>query len=688
MTGTGFFIKSPRKTRKLPEEPSNYSPANASRAASCQYRADIDGLRAIAILLVVCFHAFPTRLPGGFVGVDVFFVISGYLITTIIFNQLKANQFSFKHFYMRRINRIFPVLLLVLTSFFILGWFALLADEYKAYGKYMAAAGLFSSNLALWKAGGYFDTAADLKPLLHLWSLGIEEQFYLVWPLLIWAAYKKKINILLFTLTLFFISYFCNINEVKINQTGAFYLPHTRFFELLVGSLLAAFHSFHFKQTDKQDHLLVANLLAFLGLLCIAVTVYRLSPEKPFPGNNAILPILGAALLIAAGTKAWVNRIILANRCLVGIGLISFSLYLWHWPLLSFARIMEQGMPSKGIRILCLGASFLLAFLSYHYIEKPIRFGEKQGLKAIILLCLSLVVIGLGIYTCEKNGFTSRPSLAHLTIPPEFAGKLPQAVAKRSIPLNLGISSHAGKKTVFILGDSHAHHLLSGFFQKYPQNHISIILGPGCPFLLGIDRKPTQSPCLTMTEQALSDKELASVKTVIFSFRMFAYNRSGYDYNPEKQDWGLWYKSKRQPMDDLSFWRPALRETLQLLVKKHKRVIFSYDVPELLHPINECLDSRPLYLHNHTIKNCDVPRNTVDQRQGPLRQLFAEILKEFPQVEIFDPLNYFCDQKWCYAFKNGVPLYYDDDHLSVEGSKFYADAFAKEFPSLIKEKYS
>ncbi|WP_347252592.1 acyltransferase family protein [Legionella sp.] len=678
------------KNKRILPQISFYT-ASKNQLPHCQYRADIDGLRALAILLVVFFHAFPTRLPGGFIGVDVFFVISGYLITTIIFNQLKSNQFSFKRFYIRRINRIFPVLLLVLISFFILGWFALLADEYKAYGKYMAAAGLFSSNLALWKAGGYFDTAADLKPLLHLWSLGIEEQFYLIWPFLIWAAYKKKVNILFFTLLLFFISYFLSIHAVKQNPTGAFYFPHTRFFELLMGSLLASFYSFpspihsFLKQLDKWAYL-TANALAFSGLLCIAIAVYRLNPEHPFPGNNALLPVLGAALLIAAGTNSWINRTLLANRFMVAIGLMSFSLYLWHWPLLSFARLMEQGMPSKSIRILCVGISFLLAFLSYLSIEKPFRFGEKQRLKALILLGLSLGVIGLGVYTYKKEGFTSRPTLAHLTPPPEFAGTLPKTMAKRAIPLGLGIASHPGKKSVFILGDSHAHHLLSGFFQKYPQNHISIILGPGCPFLLGIDRKPTPSSCLKMTEQALSDEELASVKTVIFSLRMFAYNRSGYDYNPEKQDWGLWYKSKRQPLDDLSFWRPALRETLHRLIKKHKRVIISYDVPELLRPINECLNSRPLYLHNHTIKNCNVPREIVDQRQGPLRQLFTEILKEFPQVETFDPLNYFCDKQWCYAFKKGIPLYYDDDHLSVEGSRFYANAFAKEFPSLIKKE--
>ncbi|KTD36732.1 O-antigen acetylase [Legionella nautarum] len=659
---------------------------NSTNFSRTSYRADIDGLRAIAILLVLVFHAFPTRLAGGFVGVDIFFVISGYLITSIIFNQLKNDNFSFLNFYVRRINRIFPVLLIVLVCFFILGWFALLANEFKAYGKYMAAAGLFSSNLALWKAGGYFDTAADLKPLLHLWSLGIEEQFYLIWPLIIWVAFKKKINILALTLVFFAISYFFNLKGVNTNPTAAFYLPQSRFFELLVGSLLAIFHSIYPDLSHKsisKHYYFCLNISAFLGLVCIAVSVYYLNPEKVFPGHHALLPLLGTTLLIAAGTETWINRKLLANPIMVGIGLISFSLYLWHWPLLSFVRIMEQGMPSKTLRVGCLALSFLLAFLSYLYIEKPTRFGDKQKLKAFILLCLSFCIMGLGMYTYYREGFLSRPALGRLSPAPEFAGKLPPEIAQKAIPPGLGISSHQGKKTVFILGDSHAHHLLAGFFQKYPKNHISIILSPGCPFLLGIDRKTANPACLSMTEEALSDKELTSVKTVIFSFRMFAYNRSGFEYNTEKQDWSLWYKSQRQTMDDLSFWIPALRNTLQLLIKKHKRVIISYDVPELLHPINECLDSRPLYIHAHTIKNCNMPRKMVDQRQAPLRQLFAKILKEFPQVETFDPLNYFCDQKWCYAFKNGLPLYYDDDHLSVEGSRFYAASFAKEFPSLI-----
>jgi peptidoglycan/LPS O-acetylase OafA/YrhL len=204
-----------------------------------KYRADIDGLRALAVLSVVSFHAFPNMLKGGFIGVDIFFVISGFLISTIIFENLERDSFSFVEFYSRRIKRIFPALLLVLIACYTFGWFVLLADEYKQLGKHIAGGAGFVSNFLFWKESGYFDNAADTKPLLHLWSLGIEEQFYIVWPLLLWFAWKQRLNLLTITLTVLIISFALNINKVHSNVVAVFYSPQTRFWELLTGSVLA-----------------------------------------------------------------------------------------------------------------------------------------------------------------------------------------------------------------------------------------------------------------------------------------------------------------------------------------------------------------------------------------------------------------------------------------------------------------
>ena len=206
-----------------------------------KYRADIDGLRAIAVLSVISFHAFPNWIKGGFIGVDIFFVISGYLISTIIFSNLENNCFNFIEFYNRRIKRIFPALILILFFCLTMGWFTLFADEYKQLGKHTLGGTSFASNFVFWKESGYFDNTAESKPLLHLWSLGIEEQFYIIWPLLLWFAWKTKFNLLIITLSTLIISFGLNIDEIHNNKVAAFYLPQTRFWELLVGATLSHF---------------------------------------------------------------------------------------------------------------------------------------------------------------------------------------------------------------------------------------------------------------------------------------------------------------------------------------------------------------------------------------------------------------------------------------------------------------
>lgn len=214
-------------------------PTTESHLSHPKYRPDVDGLRAIAVLAVVFFHAFPSLIRGGFVGVDVFFVISGYLISTIIFENLDRGTFSFSEFYARRIKRIFPALILVLVACFVFGWFVLLADEYKQLGKHIAASAGFISNIIFWNEAGYFDNAQETKPLLHLWSLGIEEQFYILWPLVIWVIWKRKFNLLTITFFLAIASFMLNLKGVQQDAVATFYSPQTRFWELLSGSLLA-----------------------------------------------------------------------------------------------------------------------------------------------------------------------------------------------------------------------------------------------------------------------------------------------------------------------------------------------------------------------------------------------------------------------------------------------------------------
>src|SRR5262245_40012984 len=302
------------------------------------YRPDVDGLRAVAVLAVLAYHAFPSLAPGGFAGVDVFFVISGYLITGIILDDLERGRFTYRNFYWRRIRRIFPALILVLVACLALGWLVLLPDEYAQLGKHVAAGAGVVSNIALWREAGYFDSAAELKPLLHLWSLGVEEQYYLAWPLLL-LLFRRHMGWMIVALGA--ASFALNIWMVGTHPTAAFYLPFTRFWELLAGSYLA----FAVRKENPSPY------FSMVGAGLIVLGFILLEPQKAFPGWWALLPVLGAALLIRAGPQGWVNRRVLAHPAMVFVGLISYPLYLWHWPLLTYARIVHGGEPPVAARL-------------------------------------------------------------------------------------------------------------------------------------------------------------------------------------------------------------------------------------------------------------------------------------------------------------------------------------------------
>ena len=303
-----------------------------------KYRADIDGLRAIAVLAVVIFHAFPSALRGGFIGVDIFFVISGFLISTIIYENVRNETFSFRDFYSRRIRRIFPALLVVITATFLFGFFILSPDEFSALGKLVAAGIGFVANLVLWSEAGYFDAATETKPLLHLWSLGIEEQFYIIWPLLLIFAWKRKISLLIVTMIVLFISFSFNIFNIKTDPIATFYSPLTRIWELLFGSVLAwimvfkkdAFANFYFKINKQlsrykpfnnaEERNIFANILSILGIVLFIIGFVKITKESFFPGYWALVPVLGTVVIIMAGPEAWINKKILSNKFAVWFG--------------------------------------------------------------------------------------------------------------------------------------------------------------------------------------------------------------------------------------------------------------------------------------------------------------------------------------------------------------------------------
>ncbi len=376
-----------------------------------KYRPDIDGLRAVAILSVVTFHAFPSLLKSGFIGVDIFFVISGFLISTIIFSSLERERFSLLEFYIRRIRRIFPALLLILFASLALGWFVLFPDEYKQLGKHTAASAGFIQNFILWRESGYFDNAAETKPLLHLWSVAVEVQFYIFWPLLLALVWKRHWSFLKITAAIAAVSFAANIFLVYRHPSAAFYLPISRFWELMVGGVLAyvALHRAHLISQYKNGQ-------SALGFILILIAFPLLNKGSEFPGWWALLPTLGAFFIISAGPTAWLNEKILGNKLMVWFGLISYPLYLWHWPLLSFLRVTE-GDASILERLAALLIAVILAWLTYMFVEKPVRLGTNALYQSIALLVAMSMLVAIGYLGFKQNEFAfqtiekSRPDL-------------------------------------------------------------------------------------------------------------------------------------------------------------------------------------------------------------------------------------------------------------------------------------
>ena len=373
-----------------------------------RYRPDIDGLRAIAILSVLAFHAFPAALSGGFVGVDVFFVISGYLITGLLLDDLAIGRFSLLDFYKRRVRRIFPALLVVLAACLAYGWINLRTVNYALLGKHVAGGAGFVSNLVLWSEAGYFDHASSGKPLLHLWSLGIEEQFYLAWPLLLWLLWRLRCMRTAICLLLC-ASLALGLWLTHASPVAAFYSPLSRFWELAAGALLAATLRTP-RQADGAAGVpaAFATPLSLLGIALIAWAAFDFGPRQPFPGWRAVIPVAGSACLIAAGPAAFVNRWLLSRRWMVWIGLISYPLYLWHWPILVFQKLGMDGDAEWMQRLAAIALAFVLAAATYRFVEKPIRFGPRPGRRALALAGAMLATGIAGAAIAKFDGLPFR----------------------------------------------------------------------------------------------------------------------------------------------------------------------------------------------------------------------------------------------------------------------------------------
>lgn len=517
------------------------------------YRRDVDGLRGLAVLAVIGFHAFPGKIHGGFVGVDIFFVISGFLISSLIAKEIEAGAFSLGGFYARRAKRIFPALIVVLIASMLAGWFLLTPVEYRNLGWDVGAAAGFVANFALLQQQGYFDAAAELKPLLHLWSLGIEEQFYIVWPLLLMAAVRRqRASAIAFVVLV--ASLGCSIVLSGKHPLAAFYLPFTRFWELALGAVLALGMPTGWprrKTADdsrlialyRQHQGVVHDTAAWLGIALLAAAVLLISKDRIFPGWWALLPTVGTGLLIFAGPAAWFNRTVLSHRALVYVGLISYPLYLWHWPMLVFARIARFGdEPTVLMKFALIGAAFVLADLTYRWIEKPIRFGAPTISKPVGA-SIALVTAGcLGLLIHANAGLPARFPGDLQNLLRDFQNEASSAartgscflVSSQDAPAFDSACDSAGQPgapVVVLWGDSYAATLFPGLAalqQNSSAFRLAQYTASGCPPVFAF-ASPARENCAAVNALIGSKIELLRPDTVIMAGRWNLYDgRNGW----------------------------------------------------------------------------------------------------------------------------------------------------------------
>ncbi len=620
------------------------------------------------MVAVVGFHAFPSLVPGGFVGVDVFFVISGYLITGIIVEHLDGGSFSFREFYYRRIKRLFPALLTVLAACYAFGWFSLLAPEFEQFGSHVAAGSAFVSNFLSWHEAGYFDNAAETKPLLHLWSLGVEEQFYIFWPLFLWLAWKLRLGFIGIAVAVAVPSFVLNIMYVHHNDSiAAFYSPAARFWELMLGAVLASILT-----SRLVDRIPFRNSLSILGIASIAISIFVLAHTTNFPGWWALFPTIGTVLIIGAGECTWLNRTTLSHPALVIVGLISYPLYLWHWPLLSFARIVEGQTPSLIVRSSTVLISIVLSYLTYRLVEQPIRFNKStHGMKRIAALCTLMFALGIGgLITYYQHGLSFRaaanPQIANKGeigneeffryMAEHFHPCTPDYIQKHSLSLGFQArcvqSQNSNVKDIAIIGDSHAEDLFIGFAEQLPESNIVTYIQGALPIL-------GKSEYSEIFDYVSRDK---NISTIILA--------------------GYW-DVRQYEVPDGSSLEVELAKTIRFLVQSGKNVYLIDDRPNFPFDPTICkYKSRNFIWNGQSEPVCSINASFFRKQHVKYRSALVTVAASFPNVRLLQTDDFFCDEQVCYGAQNGVLFFRDVNHLTVEGSQYIGQRLMARYKDL------
>jgi len=602
-------------------------------------------------------------LPGGFVGVDIFFVISGYLISNIIHADLDRGSFTISGFYVRRIRRIFPGLLIMMAGVLVVGWCILLPNEFRKLGQHLFGGSTFVSNLFLWHESGYFDGSAETKPLLHLWSLAIEEQYYLGWPILMALTWRFGRRFRLVNAGCIALSFGLNLYCVKYYPTAAYYMPFARFWELFVGAMLA-----HMNHEGRRFSPGISRITTLVGPAMVLCSLFLIDKTSSFPGWWALLPTMGAFLILGSGNSAWFNRLVLSCRPFVWVGLISYPFYLWHWPLLAFLRIDVGTTPSALARTVAVIASGLLAFATYRWIERPIRFNPSRRIvPGLLSIMLVFSAIGLTLYARfipPRHHGGDLDKILAASLEWEFPGKM------KPLPNQQGLyefpRSHS-EKTLFF-GDSHIEHYtprITRTAEAFPDSANSVLLMTrgGCPPIVGI-HKSTDPGCTDAVQQGFDLARRPDVKAVVIGACWNCFLAAPPSEPGADDVYSIDIGGLRHSLADTAGVHLALdklREELSDLKLRGKRVYLVLDNPvgDRYDPMSFVQGDR---LWNFRVSH---PADSieVDELQSSLRRKLITLADELA-IPYLDPDPVLCSKTRCLStLPDGTPIHKDGNHL-------------------------
>ena len=635
-----------------------------------KYRAEIDGLRALAVLPVILFHAGFEWFSGGFVGVDVFFVISGYLITTIIISEMAEGKFSIVNFYERRARRILPALFFVMASCLPFAWLWLTPSDLKDFGQSLVAVSTFSSNILFWLESGYFDTAAELKPLLHTWSLAVEEQYYILFPIFLMLTWRLGIKWILILLSIvFFISLGIAQWGAYNSPTAAFFLLPTRGWELLVG----VFAAFYLKyNTHLKSHSL-NQALSLLGFCLIVYSIIAFDETTPFPSLYALVPTIGTGLLIlCAVPKTFIHKL-LSLKFIVGIGLVSYSAYLWHQPLLAFARHRLLGDVSDLILIALCITSLVMAWFSWKFVEGPFRNKHTITRNKVFLFSMAGIVIfcSLGLSIHLKNGYGDRVNfteeLANSFESPSLENCFDTPFNHSAEQWGCILGRGEGEINFILFGDSHSLSLKTLIDEKAKQKGIKVFYtgSSGCLPFIGIHPQRDDqyvNNCNLLNKRIFELAKSTDLDGIIFSARWSYYTLGDYDFNGAQL-----VSDKEEGPFSLQHSVDTFISALGITIEKFN----SIEVPVHLitQPPHQKYLPESVYFSSFkgigSIESLSVKRADFDR----LNEIPINAFYEYGNnINIYNITDLFCDEFVCLIGEKDRSFYYDNDHLSIDGA--------------------